>query len=170
MAVHRGRAVFTAVGRQCVKMECEELQNISFSTNSSIEHLCKDLNEIVGQGIYYDMFQIQNTKWLWFVNDIVSALNNDNVLYGSFGFYPSYVAGILQSVEEIHFYALCSKRCNYTEYIERCIADKDCTITFRQLSQFYFGAYPDEQLFKFSYGGKTVFHFKRDYFQNCHQN
>jgi len=70
-------------------MEREEFQNISFSTNSSIGHLCKDLNEIVRQGIYYDTFKIQNTKWLWFVNDIVSALNNDKLLCGSFGFYPN---------------------------------------------------------------------------------
>jgi len=138
------------------KMECEEFQNIYFSRNSSIGHSCEDLNEIVGQGIYYDTFKIQNTKWLWFVNDIVSALNNDNLLCGSFGFYPSYVAGILHSVKEIHFYALCSKRCNYTEYIERFIAGKGCTITFRQLSQLYCDANPDEQLFKLEYGGETV--------------
>jgi len=141
-----------------------------FSTNSSIGHLCKDLNEIVGQGIYNDTFKIQNTKWLWFVNDIVSALNNVKVLCGSFGFYPSYVTGILHFVEEIQFYALCSKRCNYTQYIERCIAGKGCTINFRQLPQLYFGAYPDEQLLNLSYGGERVFHFKRDYFQNYHQN
>ena len=118
--------------------------------------MCKDLNKIVGQGIYYDTFKIQNTKWLWFVNDIVSVSNNDKVLCGSFGFYPSYLAGILPSVEEIHFYWPCSKRCNYTQYIGRCIDCKESTITFRQLSQLYFGAYPDEQLFKLSYGGVTV--------------
>jgi len=83
-------------------MEREEFQNISFSTNSSTGRLCTDLNQIVEQGIYYDTFKIHNTEWLWFVNDIVSALNNDNVLCGSFGFYPSYAAEILHSVKEIH--------------------------------------------------------------------
>jgi len=38
---------------------------IVIKPNSSIGQICKDLNEIVGQGIYYDRFEIQNTKWLW---------------------------------------------------------------------------------------------------------
>jgi len=47
-----------------------------FSTDSSIGQLCEDLNENVGQGIYYDTFEIQNTKWFWFVSNMVTALNN----------------------------------------------------------------------------------------------
>jgi len=117
--------------------------------------MCKDLNEIVGQGIYYDTFKIQNTNWLWFVNDIDTALNKDSVPCSSFGFYSSYVAGIVHSVKEIHFYALCSKHCNYTQYIERCIG-KECNITFKKLSQIYFDTFPDEKHFKLSYGGETV--------------
>jgi len=137
-------------------MECQQFQNISFSTNSSTGRLCKNLNEIVVQGIYYDTFKIQNTKCLWFVNDIFSALNKDNLLGGSFALYPSYVAEILHTVKEIRFYMLCNKRCHYTQYIEMCIAGKECAITFRRLSQIYFDAYPDEQHFKLLYGGKTV--------------
>jgi len=137
-------------------MECQQFQNISFSTNSSIGQLRIDLNEIVGQGIYYNTFKIQNTKWLWFVNDIFSALNNVKLLCGSFGLYPCYVAGIPHSVKHIQFYALCTKRRNYTQYIERFIAGKESTIIFRKLSQIYFDAYPDEQHFKLSYGFETV--------------
>ena len=69
--------------------------------NSSIRRLCEDLN-IVGQGIWYDTFQVQNTEWLWLVNNIVTTMNSDKVC-GCFGLYPSYVAGILNSVKEIHF-------------------------------------------------------------------
>jgi len=34
---------------------------------------------ITGQGILYDTFQDQNTKWLWLVNDIVTTMNSNNV-------------------------------------------------------------------------------------------
>jgi len=47
------------------------------------------------------------------VNDIVTTLKCDKVLCGCFGFYPSYVAGILNSEKEIHFYLLCSKKLHY---------------------------------------------------------
>jgi len=40
-------------------MEWLQFQNISFSQDSSIGKFC----EIDGQGIYYDMFEIQDTKW-----------------------------------------------------------------------------------------------------------
>jgi hypothetical protein len=42
--------------------------------NSSIRELCEDLNTIIGQRIWYDTFQVKNTKWLWLVNDLVTAL------------------------------------------------------------------------------------------------
>jgi len=91
-------------------MDCLEFASVSFHPSASIEHLCEDLCTLVGLGIWYDTFKIQNTKRLWFVIDIISALNNDNVLCVCFGLYPSYVAGILQSVKEIHFFALCTKK------------------------------------------------------------
>lgn len=46
------------------------------------------------------------------------------VLCSSFGYYPSYVAGILNYVKQIHFYMLCSENLNYAYYIEIFIADK----------------------------------------------
>jgi hypothetical protein len=40
------------------------------------------------------------------VNDIVTTLNSDNVLCGSYGLYPSYVVGIQNSVKQIDFWAV----------------------------------------------------------------
>jgi len=74
---------------------------------------------------------MKNTKWLWLVNDIVSTMNSDKVLRGSFGLYPSYTAGILNSVKEIHFYVLCSEMLNYAYYIEKCIAGKEHSVTYK---------------------------------------
>ena len=90
-------------------MDFLDFSDVSFLPNSSIGQFCEDLNTIVGQGIWYDIFQVQNTKWLCLVNDIVTTINSDNVLRASFGFYPSYVAGILNSVKEINFHVLCNK-------------------------------------------------------------
>ena len=47
---------------QFAKMEWLLFQNISFSPHSTIGQLFEDLNEIVRQEIYYDRFEIQNTK------------------------------------------------------------------------------------------------------------
>ena len=82
---------------------------VTLLRNSSIEELCEGFNTIVGQGIWYDTFQVNNRKWLWLVNDIVPTLNSDNVLCATLGLYPSYVAGILNSVKEINFHVLCNK-------------------------------------------------------------
>ena len=71
-----------------------------FTLESSIGQLCEDLNIIAGHGIYYDTFKIQNTKWLWLVNNIITIINSNRVLCGSFRVYPSYVAGILNSVKK----------------------------------------------------------------------
>jgi len=60
---------------------------------------------------------------------IVTAMNSDKVLFGSFGLYPSYVAGVLNSVKEIHFYVLCVEKLNYAEYIENYIASKMYSVT-----------------------------------------
>jgi hypothetical protein len=57
------------------------------------------------------------------VNNIVTTLNN-NVLSATFGRYPSYVVGILNSEEHIHFYVLCNKHINYTEYIKNILRKK----------------------------------------------
>ena len=110
--------------------------NVSFLPNSSIGKLCKDFNTNVGRGIWYDTVQIQNKKWLWLVNNVVATLNSDNVLGATFGRYPSYVAGILNSVKEIDLYVLCSKHINYAKYIKQCIAQKKCTFKLRAHNYF----------------------------------
>jgi len=90
-------------------MNFPDFPDVSFLPSSSIGELCEDLNTIVGQGIWHDTFQVQNTKWLWLVNDIFTTINSDSVPCGSNGLYPSYVAGILNSVKEINFCVLCDK-------------------------------------------------------------
>ena len=90
-------------------MDFLDFANVSFLPSSTIGPLCEDLNNILGQGVWYDTFQVQNIEWLWLVNDNVATINSDKLLCGCFGLYPSYVAGILKSVKEIHFYVQCSK-------------------------------------------------------------
>jgi len=54
------------------------------------------------------------------------------MLCGSFGLFPSYVAGILNSVKEINFYVLCNNRkLRCSSYLETCIAGKECTFKLR---------------------------------------
>jgi len=96
------------------------------------------LNNIVGKGVWYDTFQVMNTKWLWLVNDIITTMNSEKVLCGSFGLYPSYAAGNLNSVKEIHFYVLCSEKLNYADYIEKCIAGKEHSVTYKPHRRYEF--------------------------------
>ena len=102
---------------------------VSFSPDSSIGQLCEDLNKIVGRGMCYDRFDIQNTKWLWFVSNMITALNNNKILCGCFGIYPSFVAGTLNTAKRIHFFVLCNEELNYEDYIENCISDKECSVS-----------------------------------------
>ena len=69
--------------------------SVSFQPDTNIGHLCEELNNMVGNAVWNDTFNIRNTKWLWLVNDIVAAMNSDVILCGSFELYPSFVAGIL---------------------------------------------------------------------------
>jgi len=50
-------------------MDFLDFRPVSFLPNSSIGHLCEDLNNTVGNGVWYDNFQVKNTNWLWLVND-----------------------------------------------------------------------------------------------------
>ena len=87
-------------------MDFLNFTDVSFIPKESVVQLCEDLN-IIGQGIWYDTFDVQNTKLLQFVRDIITDMNNDKVMCGCFGLNPSYVAGILSTVKDIHFYILC---------------------------------------------------------------
>jgi len=107
-------------------MDFLDFTDVSFLPNSSIGQLCGNLNTIVEQGIWYDILQVKNKKHLWLLNDIVTIINSNNVIFVSFGLYPSYVAGIMNSVKQIHFYVLCDKHINYLKYINKFIAGKEC--------------------------------------------
>jgi len=118
-------------------MDFLEFANVSFRPNADTGYLCEELNNILRESIWYDTFKIQNTKWLWLVND-VAAINSNKVLCGSFGLYPSFVAGILNSVKGINFYVLCNKKLKYADYIEKCISGKKWTIPFKSHTGEYF--------------------------------
>lgn len=75
-------------------------------------------------------------------------MNTNNMLCGSFGIYPCFVAGIVHSMEKIHFYVLCNEQINYADYIEKCIAGKDCCISYKSHKGCYF---------RLSSGGETIF-------------
>ena len=51
----------------------------SFQPDTNNGHLCEELNNMVGNAIWYT-FNIRNTKWLWLVNDIVEEMNRDGIL------------------------------------------------------------------------------------------
>jgi hypothetical protein len=87
-------------------MDFLEFVDVLFLPYLSLGMLCENLNTTVGQGIRYDTFQVQNTNWLWLVNNIVTTMNSDNMICGCFGHFTSYVAGILNSIKEINFSSL----------------------------------------------------------------
>jgi len=119
--------------------------SVSFKPDKNIGHLCKELNNMVFDAIWYDTFNIQNRKWLWLVNDIVALMNRDGILCGCFEFYPSFVAGIVNSVKYISFYVVCNKKLNYSDFIKQCISNRKCTIS-------HTGDY-----YQLSSGGKTIY-------------
>jgi hypothetical protein len=130
-------------------MDFLDFSDVSFLPNSDIVQLCEDLNTIIGQGIWYDTFQIRNTKWLWLENELVTTLNSDKILCGTFGLYPSYVAGILNSVKEINFYVLCNKHIRYGKHIRNCIAGKECTFMLLARNSFLLTSGCDTVLLSF---------------------
>ena len=122
------------------KMEWLHFEQVCFFPNSSIGHLCEDLNAIIGQGTFYGTFEIQNTKWLWFVRNMVTAINNDNC--GCFGLYPSFVARILKTSKQIHFFVVCNKQFDYEYYIKNCIGDRNCFVSYKSDSGYFYELSP----------------------------
>jgi len=57
---------------------------------------------------------------------MVTAINSDKAICGCFGLYPSFVAGILNSTKQIHFYVLCSENLNWGYYNNKCIGNQEC--------------------------------------------
>jgi len=89
-------------------------------------------------------------------------MNSDKVLCASFGLYPSYVAGILNSVKEIHFYVLCSENLNYADYIEKCIAGKTKLLRINHIDEMNSGYHLVVR--------QLHYHLKQDNFQNYRPN
>ena len=119
-------------------LEFLDYEEVSFRPDANIGHLCDNLNNAVGKGIWFDTFQIQNTKWLWLVNNVIAVLNSDNMHFGCFGQYANYVAGILNSVKGINFYVLCNKRLHCANYLEKYISSTQCSISFKPHTNNYF--------------------------------
>jgi hypothetical protein len=112
---------------------------------TNVGRLCEVLHIKIGCGMWHVTFKIQNTNWLWFVNGVVAAMNNDKLQRGVFGLYAAYIAGILNSVTSITFYVLCSEKLNCLDYIMKCIADKKCTIS------------RGGDIFRLTYSGEIVY-------------
>jgi hypothetical protein len=70
-------------------------------------------------------------------------------LCGTFGLYPSYVAGILNSVKEINFYVFCNKHIRYGKHIRTCIAEKECTFKLLARNSFLLTSGCDTVLLSF---------------------
>lgn len=81
-------------------MDFLDYGEVSFRANTNIGRLCEDLNNLVGEGIWYDTFKIQNSKWFWFVYDILATMNSNKGFCGSFGLYPLFVACIRNSMKK----------------------------------------------------------------------
>jgi len=71
-------------------------------------------------------------------HNIVTTRNSDKVLFGSFNLYPSYAAGIVYSVKEIHFNVLCCEKLNCADYVEKYIAYKEYSVTYKTHTGDYF--------------------------------
>jgi len=69
------------------------------------------------------------------VNDLVTTLNSDNVLCATFGLNPSYVAGILNSVNEIDFYVLCNKQITLN-ILGNLLREKSVLLSYLQKTDF----------------------------------
>jgi len=72
------------------------------------------------------------------VKDIVATMISGKVLCGSFGLYPSYVAGILNSVKEINFHILCCEKLNYADNDVKYFACKAYSVTYKARTENYF--------------------------------
>jgi hypothetical protein len=93
------------------------------------------LNTTVGQGIWYDTFQVQNTKWLWLVNNIVTTMYSDNMICGCFGIFPSYVAGILNSVKKsISMFFVIKEDYDVLATLKNVLLEKSALLSYVQIT------------------------------------
>ena len=77
------------------------------------------------------------------MNNIVALMNKDGILCGCCHIYPSFVAGIFDSVKHINFNVVCNKKINHADYIKQCISNRKYTISHK------------ENYFQLSSGGET---------------
>jgi hypothetical protein len=131
-----------------------QFADVSFRTHTNIGRICEDLNSMIGEEVWHDTFKIQNTNWLYLVNYIVSAINNDESLCVCFGLYTSYVTGILNSLKQINFYVLCNKRLNYVDLLERIISGKECTT--EKFTEICFQLQSDEERVLITFVTRTI--------------
>ena len=85
------------------------------------------------------------------MNNIVTTVKSNKVC-GSFGLYHSYVAGFPNSAKKIIFYVMCSD-VNFADYVEKCIAGKECTFKFPTN---YCFKVVTEHCFQLTFGVETV--------------
>jgi len=145
-------------------MDFFNFTDVSFNSKESVGQLCEDLNNIIGQDIWYDKFHVRNTKSLRFLHDIITDMNNDKVMCGCFGLYPSYVAGILDTVKGIHFYILCEEKLNYAKYITTCLARKNYSV--KLLSKIHLTCVWEEHFQSTLDGEKVTISFEARQFPN----
>jgi hypothetical protein len=51
--------------------------------------------------------------------------------------YPRFVAGIPNTAKLVYFCVLCNEELNYEDYIEKCIGDKECSVSYKSDSGFF---------------------------------
>ena len=88
------------------------------------------------------------------MNVIVTTFNSDEVLCGSFGVYPSYVAGILNYVKEINFYVLCSDKIHYADYVEKYIACRGHSVIYKPHRRVQFRLSSRSETMALSFGAR----------------
>jgi len=76
-----------------------------------------------------------------------TAMNNDKILCGCFGFYPSFVVGNPNTARGIHFFVLCNEELNCENYIENVLVKNSAMFVTSQM----------QELFQISFQGDTVF-------------
>ena len=72
-------------------MDFLHYNGVSFQPDTNIGQLCEKINNILDLGIYYYTCKMQNAKWLWLINNVVTVMNNDKILCGAFGLHRSFV-------------------------------------------------------------------------------
>jgi hypothetical protein len=125
-----------------------DFSDISILPNSGIGQLCEDLNTIIEKAF---VRYVLNSKYSVFMAGkwFITTINIGNVLCGTFGLYPGYVAGILNSVKEIIFYVLCNKHIRYGIHIRTCIAGRECTSKLVARNSFLLPSVSDTVLLSF---------------------